>query len=144
MQPTDSFWTGAGEAVGNSPGWMVVGTVLVIGVLLIVAKYIVPSLEKTRMRRLDIEQQRVQNDADRIKANAMLSESMRQTNTLIDGMRQSLDSARASSDLLASEVHGSRDSSRRMGETVAHAAEQVDDIHRVIVRQKGGYCEGTD
>ena len=40
MQPSETFWDGVGEGFASSPGWMVVGTVLVIGVLFVVAKYI--------------------------------------------------------------------------------------------------------
>lgn len=40
MEPTSDFWGGVGTAVGTSPGWMVVGALLVIGALFVVAKYI--------------------------------------------------------------------------------------------------------
>lgn len=146
MQPTDSFWGGVGEAVGTSPGWMVVGAALIIGVLFILAKYLIPSRERIKGRELDIREREAQNDADRVKANAMLAESQRQTNTLIDGMRQSLDASSARIDVIVTEIHGSRDGSKRMGETVeqthelassthdivTHTAEQVDDIRRIL------------
>lgn len=145
MQPTDSFWGGVGESVGSSPGWMVVGTALVIGVLFIVAKYIVPSHEKVRMRRLDIEQQQAQTDAERVKANASLAEQQRQTNVLIDSMRQSLDASTAHTDVLVAELRGSRDRSKEMGgivdridQTTKHTDVLVEDIHRHI------FMEGTD
>jgi len=139
MQPTDSFWSGVGESVGTSPGWMVIGAALIIGILFIAAKYLIPSRERIKGRELDIREREAQNDADRIKANAMLAESQRQTNTLIDGMRQSLDASSARIDVIVTEIHGSRDGSKRMGETVehtheivAHTAEQVDDIKRIL------------
>ena len=98
------------------------------------------------MRRLDIEQQRAQTDAERVRANAMLAEQQRQTNVLIDGMRQSLDASTAHTDVLVAELRGSRDRSHEMGErveridqTTSHTDVLVEDIHRHII---GG--EGTD
>lgn len=146
MEPTSDFWGGVGTAVGASPGWMVVGALLVVSVAFIVAKYIVPSHERVRMRRLDIEQQQAQTDAERVRANAMLAEQQRQTNVLIDGMRQSLDASTAHTDVLVAELRGSRDRSHEMGErveridqTTSHTDVLVEDIHRRII---GG--EGTD
>ena len=145
MQPSDSFWGGVGEGIGNSPGWMVVGTVLVIGVLFIIAKYIVPSHERVRMRKLDIEQQQAQTDSERVKANATLAEQQRQTNVLIAGMQQSLDASTAHTDVLVAELRGSRDRSKEMGgivdridQTTQHTDVLVEDIHRHI------FMEGTD
>ena len=146
MQPSDGFWEGVGASVGSSPGWMVIGALLIVGVLFIVARYIVPSHEKVRMKKLEIDQQRATTDAERVKANAMLAEQQRQTNVLIDGMRQSLDASTAHTDVLVAELRGSRDRSREMGDavdiiqqTTSHTDTLVEDIHRHII---GG--EGTD
>jgi|GEM_PF-3241630 len=146
MQPSDGFWEGVGTSVGSSPGWMVIGALLIVGVLFIVARYIVPSHEKVRMKKLEIDQQRATTDAERVKANAMLAEQQRQTNVLIDGMRQSLDASTAHTDVLVAELRGSRDRSREMGDavdiiqqTTSHTDSLVEDIHRHII---GG--EGTD
>ena len=146
MEPTGDLWAGVGQGIASSPGWMVVGALLVVSVAYIVAKYVVPSHEKVRMRRLDIEQQRAQTDAERVRANAMIAEQQRQTNVLIDGMRQSLDASTAHTDVLVAELRGSRDHSHEMGErveridqTTSHTDVLVEDIHRHII---GG--EGTD
>ena len=146
MEPTGDLWAGVGQGIASSPGWMVVGALLVVSVAYIVARYVVPSHEKVRMRRLDIEQQRAQTDAERVRANAMLAEQQRQTNVLIDGMRQSLDASTAHTDVLVTELRGSRDRSHEMGErveridqTTSHTDVLVEDIHRHII---GG--EGTD
>ena len=32
MQPSDGFWEGVGTSVGSSPGWMVIGALLVVGI----------------------------------------------------------------------------------------------------------------
>ncbi|MDM8289091.1 hypothetical protein QUW41_07220 [Slackia piriformis] len=120
MQPTEDFWGGVGQAVGSSPGWMVVAAILVIGMLFIIAKYIWPSRERINMRKLDIREREAQNDSDRIKANAALAEQQQQTNLLIDGMRQSLDESRASLSVLTAEINTSRNSSQRMGSLVEH------------------------
>ena len=42
MEPSTDFWSGVGTGVANSPGWMVVGAILVIGVLFVWAKYVHP------------------------------------------------------------------------------------------------------
>ena len=67
-------------------------------------------------------------------------------NVLIDGMRQSLDTNTAHTDVLVAELRGSRDRSKEMGGTVdridtttQHTDTLVEDIHRHII---GG--EGTD
>lgn len=157
MEPTGDFWGGVGSSVATSPGWMVVGALLIAGVLFIVAKYIVPAVKEVRLEReknarelrekeLEIRQREAENDSDRIKANAALAEQYRQTNVLVDGMRQSLDTSTAHTDVLVAELRGSRDRSKEMGGTVAridkttqHIADVVEDIRRGKV---GG--EGTD
>ena len=138
MQPSDGFWEGVGASVGSSPGWMVIGALLVVGVLFIAAKYIVPSRERIRTRELDIREREAQNDADRIKANAALAENMR-------GLRESNDQLAQQSAMLVAGIEESKARSRGMGDDVSrirattdHTAEQVEDIHRHLFR------EGTD
>lgn len=138
MQPTSDFWDGVGQGFASSPGWMVVGTVLVIGVLFVYAKYINPSRERLKARELDIRDREAANDADRIKANSALAENMR-------GLRESNDRLAEQSAALFAGIEESKARSRGMGEdlghvrvTTDHTAEQVDEIHRRIFR------EGTD
>lgn len=143
MQPSDGFWEGVGASVGSSPGWMVIGALLVVGVLFIAAKYIVPSRERIRTRELDIREREAQNDADRIKANAALAENMR-------GLRESNDQLAQQSAALAAGIEESKTRSRGMGEdmsrvretsdhirdTTDHTAEKVDEMHSIIVQGK--------
>ena len=138
MQPTGDFWDGVGQGFASSPGWMVVGTVLVIGVLFVVAKYIYPGHKELKMRELGIREREAKNDADRIKANSALAENMR-------GLRESNDRLAEQSAALFAGIEESKARSRGMGEalghvrvTTDHTAEQVDEIHRHIFR------EGTD
>ena len=140
MEPTNEFWGGVGQAVSASPGWMVVGGILAIGLLYITARYIVPAVKEVKMRRLDIEQRQADTDAERVRANQALAEQQRQTNLLVDGMRQSLDASSARIDVIVTEIHGSRDGSRKMGGvidrvdmTTQHTDTLVEDIHRHIV-----------
>ena len=140
MEPTNEFWGGVGQAVSASPGWMVVGGILAIGLLYITARYIVPAVKEVKMRRLDIEQRQADTDAERVRANQALAEQQRQTNLLVDGMRQSLDASSARIDVRVTEIHGSRDGSRKMGGvidrvdmTTQHTDTLVEDIHRHIV-----------
>lgn len=140
MQPTDSFWEGVGGAVGTSPGWMVVGTVLVIGILFIVAKYIVPSRERIKMRELDIREREAQNKADDIKVKAGMTEQM-------SGLRESNTSLATQTAAMTARLNESAARSHEMGaavthidQTTSHTASQVDDIHRYLI----GGAEGTD
>lgn len=148
MEPTDEFWDGVGHSVSTAEGWMVVAAIavisIVIGVVFLYAKYIAPGRERIRTRELDIREREAQNDADRIKANAMLAEQQRQTNVLVDGMRQSLDASSARIDVIVTEIHGSRDGSKKMGgvldrvdQTTQHTDTLVEDIHRHIVGGDG-------
>lgn len=138
MQPSETFWTGVGEGFASSPGWMVVGTVLVIGVLFVVAKYIYPGHKDLKMRELGIREREAENDSERIKANAALAENMR-------GLRESNDRLAEQSAALFAGIEESKTRSRSMGDDVAHVrattdhtAEQVDELHRHFLR------EGTD
>ena len=150
MQPSEGFWEGVGTSVNTSPGWMVIGALLVVGVLFVVAKYIYPGYKEMRIRReensrevrmreLDIREREAQNDADRIKANAALAENMR-------GLRESNDQLAQQSAMLVAGIEESKARSRGMGDkvdhidrTTSHTDTLVEDLHRHII---GG--EGTD
>lgn len=142
MEPTNDFWSGVGQGVASADGWMVVVAltlvVLVIGVLVVYAKYINPSRERLRARELDIREREAKNDTERIKANAALAENMR-------GLRESNDQLAKQSAILSAGIEESKTRSRGMGEDVGHIREttdhtagQVDDIYKHIFR------EGTD
>ena len=138
MQPSEGFWEGVGTSVGSSPGWMVIGALLVVGILFVVAKYIYPGHKELKMRELEIREREAKNDSDRIKANAALAENMR-------GLRESNDQLAQQSAALAAGIEESKARSREMGDDVSrirsttdHTAEQVEDIHRHLFR------EGTD
>lgn len=148
MQPTDSFWSGVGESVGTSPGWLIVGVIAIIGVLFIWAKYVSPSYERIKMRELDIREREAQNDADRIKANEALAEQMQ-------GVRESNDVLATQSAALFAGIEESKVRSRDMGATVSDTnsavhhirdttdstADKVDEIHKLMVLRAP---EGTD
>lgn len=146
MQPSDGFWEGVGASVGSSPGWMVIGALLVVGVLFVIAKYIYPGHKELKMRELDIREREAENDAERIKANSALAENMR-------GLRESNDRLAEQSAALFAGIEESKTRSRAMGDDMTHTRETADhimgttdetnilvkDIHRRFV---GG--EGTD
>lgn len=138
MQPSEGFWEGVGTSVGSSPGWMVIGALLVVGILFVVAKYIYPGHKELKMRELDIRQREADNDSERIKANAALAENMR-------GLRESNDQLAKQSAALAAGIEESKARSRSMSGTVdridsttQHTDTLVEDIHKHIFR------EGTD
>lgn len=139
MQPSEGFWEGVGASVGTSPGWMVIGALLVVGILFVVAKYIYPGHKELKMRELDIRQREADNDSERIKANAALAENMR-------GLRESNDQLAQQSAMLVAGIEESKARSRGMGDkveridrTTSHTDTLMEDIHRHII---GG--EGTD
>ena len=121
MEPTGDFWGGVGTAVGSSPGWMVIGALLVVGVLFVVAKYIYPGHKELKMRELEIREREAKNDSDRIKANAALAENMR-------GLRESNDRLAEQSAALFAGIEESKARSRGMGEDMSHVRETSDHI----------------
>lgn len=121
MQPSDGFWEGVGASVGTSPGWMVIGALLVVGVLFVVAKYVYPGHKELKMRELDIRQKEAENDSERIKANAALAENMR-------GLRESNDQLATQSAALFAGIEESKARSRGMGEDMSHVRETSDHI----------------
>ena len=121
MQPSEGFWEGVGTSVGNSPGWMVIGALLVVGILFVVAKYIYPGHKEIKMRELDIRQREAENDAERIKANSALAENMR-------GLRESNDQLAQQSAALFAGIEESKERSRGMGEEMSHVRETSDHI----------------
>lgn len=121
MQPSDGFWEGVGASVGSSPGWMVIGALLVVGVLFVVAKYVYPGHKEIKMRELDIRQREAENDRDRIKANAALAENMR-------GLRESNDQLAKQSAALSAGIEESKTRSRSMSNEVMHTKETADHI----------------
>ena len=121
MQPSDGFWEGVGASVGSSPGWMVIGALLVVGVLFVVAKYIYPGHKELKMRELGIREREAENDAERIKANSALAENMR-------GLRESNDRLAEQSAALFAGIEESKARSRGMGEDMAHVREASDHI----------------
>ena len=121
MQPSEGFWEGVGTSVGSSPGWMVSGALLVVGILFVVAKYIYPGHKEIKMRELDIRQREAENDAERIKANSALAENMR-------GLRESNDQLAQQSAALFAGIEESKERSRGMGEDMAHVRETSDHI----------------
>ena len=121
MQPTDGFWEGVGSSVGSSPGWMVIGSLLVVGVLFVVAKYIYPGHKELKMRELGIREREAENDAERIKANSALAENMR-------GLRESNDRLAEQSAALFAGIEESKARSRGMGEDMSHVRETSDHI----------------
>ena len=139
MEPTGDFWGGVGSSVATSPGWMVVGAILVIGVLFVWAKYVHPDNKEIKLRELEVREREAQNDAERIKANAALAENMR-------GLRDSNDALAQQSAALAAGIEESKVRSRSMGDkvdridaTTQHSDTLIEDIHRHFI---GG--EGTD
>ena len=146
MQPSEGFWEGVGTSVGASPGWMVIGALLVVGVLFVVAKYIYPGHKEIKMRELDIRQREAENDADRIKANAALAENMR-------GLRESNDTLATNTAAMTARLNESAVRSREMGgevteikDTSRHIRDTTDSTHEIVLDIKHHIigAEGTD
>lgn len=145
MQPTSDFWGGVGTAVGASPGWMVVGTVLVIGVLFVVAKYIYPGHKELKMRELDIRQMEAENARAQVESNRALAEQTRSAGAKVDALViqnaelvAGIEESKARSRGMGSDLVSTRETSEHIRETTDKTAEQVDELHRHFLR------EGTD
>ena len=137
MEPTGDLWAGVGTSVATSPGWMVVGALLVVGVLFVVARYIYPGVKEVKLRELDIRERETQNDSDRIKANAALAENMR-------GLRESNDTLAQQNAALVAAIEESKARSREMGgkvdridSTTQHTDTLVEDIHNRLIGREG-------
>ena len=137
MEPTGDLWAGVGTSVATSPGWMVVGALLVVGALFVVARYIYPGVKEVKLRELDIREREAENDASRIKANAALAENMR-------GLRESNDTLAKQSAALAAGIEESKARSRGMGDkvdhidrTTSHTDTLVEDIHNHLIGREG-------
>ena len=137
MEPGAGFWEGVGQSVGASPGWMVIGALLVVGVLFVVARYIYPGVKEVKLRELDIREREADNDSDRIKANAALAENMR-------GLRESNDTLAQQNAALVASIEESKARSREMGgkvdridSTTQHTDTLVEDIHNHLIGREG-------
>lgn len=140
MQPNDEFWSGVGRGVASADGWMVVlaltVVVLVVGVLIVYAKYINPSHERLKARELDIREREVHNDEERIKTNAALAENMR-------GLQESYDRMAQRDAEMTAGIEESKNRSREMGRdvnhiklTADHMAEKIDELHTRAFRER--------
>ncbi len=146
MEPTGDFWGGLGTGIANSPGWMVVGALLVVGVLFVWAKYVHPDTKEIKLRELEVREREARNDAERIKANAALAENMR-------GLRDSNDALAQQSAALAAGIEESKVRSRTMGDKVdrmasatEHIRDTTDHTHEIVedIRHHLIGGEGTD
>lgn len=136
MEPTEEFWGGIGTSVSTAEGWMVVTAltlvVLVIGVLVVVAKYIYPGQKELaavreqnsrelKERELDIREHEARNDEARIKANAAMAEQMAALRSSNEQIAQRF--AETSAGIEESKVR-----SREMGGTVNDTNRTAHDI----------------
>lgn len=145
MQPSETFWNGVGEGFAQSPGWMVVGTVLVIGVLFVVAKYIYPGHKEIKMRELDIRQMEAENAKAQIESNRALAEQTRSASAKVDAlivqnaeMAAGVNESKSRSRAMGGEVTHTREAVDHIRDTTDRSAEQIEDLHRHFIR------EGTD
>ena len=142
MQPSEGFWEGLGGSIGSSPGWMVVGALLVVGVLFVVARYIYPGHKEIKMRELDIRQREADNDAERIKSSSAMVEQL-------SGLRESNQSLAMQTAAMTARLNESAERSHEMGGKVddtnrtAHRIDEttrdtnalVAEVHSIIVRK---------
>lgn len=140
MQPSDSFWDGVGRGISESPWWAVVGCILIIGVLFIVAKYVVPSRERIKMRELDIREREADNDLARIESNKALAEQTRAMSEQVGVLatQQAEQNARLNESASRSHEMGgtvaeTNTITKRIDSTTQHTDDLVLDIHKRIV-----------
>ena len=116
---------------------MVVGALLVLGALFVVARYIVPSRERIKMRELDIREREAQNAS-------ALSENMRGLKESNDAIAREfsaqtagIEESKARSRAMGEDMARVRDDTAHVRETTDRTAGQVDEIRRYLF-------EGTD
>lgn len=150
MGPSDDFWGGVGTAVGASPGWMVVGALLVVGVLFVVAKYIYPGHKEIKMRELDIRQMEAENARAQVESNRALAEQTRSAGAKVDALvvqtaelAAGIEESKSRSRGMGEDMSRVRETADHIRDTTDHTAEKVDEMHSIIVQ--GKYRpEGTD
>lgn len=145
MQPSEGFWEGVGASVGNSPGWMVIGALLVLGVLFVFARYVYPGHKEIKMRELDIRQMEAENAKAQVESNRALAEQTRGNGAKIDALviqnaelAAGIEESKNRSRGMVGDLVSTREATNHIRETTDRTAEQVEDIHRHLFR------EGTD
>lgn len=148
MQPSDGLWDGVGAGIASSPGWMVVGTVLVIGVLFVVAKYIYPGHKEIKMRELDIRQMEAENAKAQVESNRALAEQTRSAGAKVDALViqnaelvAGIEESKTRSRGMGSDLASTRETAERIKETTDATQALVQDIHAAVVPRR---VEGTD
>lgn len=142
MQSTDALMEGVGKGIANSPGWMVVIAVFIIGVLIIIAKYVLPSRERIKMRELEIREREAMNEAENIKVRAGMNEQLSGLRASNDNLAQQsamlaagIEESKVRSREMGGDLHQVRDDSMHIRETTDRTAEQVDEIHKHLLRE---------
>ncbi len=150
MEPTGDFWAGVGTGIADSPGWMVVGALLVIGVLFVVAKYIYPGHKEIKMRELDIRQMEAENARAQVESNRALAEQTRSAGAKVDALviqnaelAAGMEESKTRSRGMGEDVSHVRETADHIRDTTDHTAEKVDEIHSLIRQGRFG-PEGTD
>ena len=150
MEPTGDFWGGVGSSVATSPGWMVVGALLVVGVLFVVAKYIYPGHKEIKMRELDIRQMEAENARAQVESNRALAEQTRSAGAKVDALvvqnaelAAGIEESKSRSRGMGEAMSRVRETSDHIRDTTDHTAEKVDEMHSIIVNGKFR-PEGTD
>lgn len=150
MEPTGDFWSGVGAGIANSPGWMIVGTVLVIGALFVVAKYIYPGHKEIKMRELDIRQMEAENARAQVESNRALAEQTRSAGAKVDALvvqnaelAAGMEESKARSRGMGEDMSHVREAADHIRDTTDHTAEKVDEIHTLIRQGRFG-PEGTE
>lgn len=132
MEPTETFWNGVGASVGTAPGWVMVAAIFVIGICIIIAKYIYPGQKEIRMRELDIREREAENDSSRIEANEALAEQTRSCRESVDVLATQQAAMLARLDESADRSHGMNQTVEHIATTADRTATQVDEIHRIL------------
>lgn len=143
MEPTGDFWGGVGAGVADSPGWMVVGALLVVGVLFVVAKYIYPGHKEIKMRELDIREREAQSQQALAENLHGVMESNNYIAREFAAQNAGIEESKTRSRAMGEDVSHVRETADHIRDTTDHTAEKVDEIHTLIKQGRFG-PEGTD
>lgn len=149
MQPADSFWDGVGHGLGESPWWAIVGAILIIGSLIILARWWLPEWRKDREDRRRLEERRIELEAKAQQdSDTQARERIRLTERQLDiqsDQTRALENLTTQTQLLNAKLEASQERSAHMGDVVDvmdgkidHVSDRVDEIHQIVAHSLGG------
>lgn len=153
MEQSTEFMTAAAE---NSPEGLAAVLIAIVAVLFVVVKFGLPTFKELHEKKLEIERYRIEVDEkaaaalddrerERIKTTQQQIASQNESNRMIETLASNQAAQTRIMEVLATKIDDSKDRSSDMGNdvkdmknTANHIAEQVGEIHAIVVRKSTG------